>query len=134
MFRQTQSISWLSLLLLAVPASVGLAQESLCNPCVDIELREFLPQLSPSPGLTPLPSSGAGNFNLGESIPNLRGLNPRFGIRTLTLLDSRRMTETDAVDDSEAAATTREALGDAESPAAAADAVTAESEAGTTDE
>ena len=35
-------------------------------------------------------------FYLGASIANMRGLNPAFGVRTLTLLDSRRMTPTDS--------------------------------------
>jgi iron complex outermembrane receptor protein len=33
---------------------------------------------------------GAGNFNIGTSLANLRGLNPFFGTRTLTLVDGRR--------------------------------------------
>jgi len=33
---------------------------------------------------------GSGNFNVGASIANLRGLNPYYGTRTLTLVDSRR--------------------------------------------
>ena len=33
---------------------------------------------------------GNGNFNVGAQLANLRGLNPFFGARTLTLIDSRR--------------------------------------------
>jgi iron complex outermembrane recepter protein len=34
---------------------------------------------------------GVGNFNVGAQLANLRGLNPFFGTRTLTLLDTRRV-------------------------------------------
>jgi outer membrane receptor protein involved in Fe transport len=33
---------------------------------------------------------GLGNFNIGAQLANLRGLNPFFGTRTLTLVDGRR--------------------------------------------
>lgn len=44
---------------------------------------------------------GFGNFNVGAQLANLRGLNPFFGTRTLTLVDTRRVvpnTEGGAVD------------------------------------
>src|SRR5262245_14869459 len=44
---------------------------------------------------------GIGNFNVGPQLANLRGLNPFFGTRTLTLIDTRRVvptTEGGAVD------------------------------------
>ena len=34
---------------------------------------------------------GVGNFNVGAQLANLRGLNPFFGTRTLTLIDTRRV-------------------------------------------
>jgi outer membrane receptor protein involved in Fe transport len=34
---------------------------------------------------------GLGNFNVGAQLANLRGLNPFFGTRTLTLVDTRRI-------------------------------------------
>ena len=37
---------------------------------------------------------GAGNFNIGAQLANLRGLNPFFGTRTLTLVDTRRVVPT----------------------------------------
>jgi iron complex outermembrane recepter protein len=37
---------------------------------------------------------GLGNFNVGAQLVNLRGLNPFFGTRTLTLIDSRRVVPT----------------------------------------
>jgi outer membrane receptor protein involved in Fe transport len=44
---------------------------------------------------------GFGNFNVGAQLANLRGLNPFFGTRTLTLVDTKRVvgtTEGGAVD------------------------------------
>jgi outer membrane receptor protein involved in Fe transport len=44
---------------------------------------------------------GIGNFNVGAQLANLRGLNPFFGTRTLTLVDTKRVvptTEGGAVD------------------------------------
>lgn len=37
---------------------------------------------------------GLGNFNVGAQFVNLRGLNPFFGTRTLTLIDTRRVVPT----------------------------------------
>src|SRR5690606_30637827 len=34
---------------------------------------------------------GIGNFNVGSQLANLRGLNPFFGTRTLTLVDTKRV-------------------------------------------
>jgi outer membrane receptor protein involved in Fe transport len=39
---------------------------------------------------------GMGNFNVGAQLVNLRGLNPFFGTRTLTLIDTRRVVSTTA--------------------------------------
>jgi hypothetical protein len=88
---QMRAMAGLTWLFLALPPSMGLAQESLCNPCVDPAEREFLPQLKPSPTVGPSTTGANSPFYLGASIANLRGLNTEFGARTLTLLDSRRM-------------------------------------------
>ena len=37
---------------------------------------------------------GLGNFNVGAQLANLRGLNPFFGTRTLTLIDTQRVVPT----------------------------------------
>jgi outer membrane receptor protein involved in Fe transport len=37
---------------------------------------------------------GFGNFNVGSQLANLRGLNPFFGTRTLTLVDTKRVVPT----------------------------------------
>ena len=39
---------------------------------------------------------GLGNFNVGAQLANLRGLNPFFGTRTLTMIDTRRVVPTTA--------------------------------------
>ena len=39
---------------------------------------------------------GLGNFNVGAQLANLRGLNPFFGTRTLTLMDGNRVVPTTA--------------------------------------
>jgi iron complex outermembrane receptor protein len=39
---------------------------------------------------------GLGNFNVGAQLVNLRGLNPFFGTRTLTLMDTQRVVPTTA--------------------------------------
>lgn len=39
---------------------------------------------------------GLGNFNVGAQLVNLRGLNPYFGTRTLTLIDGNRVVPTTA--------------------------------------
>lgn len=41
------------------------------------------------PYVTPT-NVGLGNFNVGASLANLRGMNPYYGTRTLTLVDGRR--------------------------------------------
>ena len=83
-------------LLAATPVSVGLAQESICSPCVDPPAIR-----SRVPGLPPLPEAkDLKIYRLGSPIANLRGLDTVYGARTLTLLDSRRMTEPEAADDS----------------------------------
>ena len=58
--------------------------------------------LAAAKSTSPLPSSqntpfftetnvGIGNFNVGSQLANLRGLNPFFGTRTLTLVDTKRV-------------------------------------------
>jgi iron complex outermembrane receptor protein len=51
------------------------------------EIVGVLPQNSQFTGTQ---NVGGGNFNIGTSLANLRGLNPFFGTRTLTLIDGRR--------------------------------------------
>jgi hypothetical protein len=91
-------VGTLSLVMLA-PASVGLAQESLCNPCVDPPLfREFLTpprtlrEFSESLQAMPSPRADA-EFNLGLTVANLRGLNAPGRSQTLTLVNGRVVRE-----------------------------------------
>jgi len=62
---------------------------------------EVLQELPQNSAFTGTQNVGAGNFNIGASLANLRGLNPFFGTRTLTLVNTRRYvptTNTGAVD------------------------------------
>ena len=43
-------------------------------------------------------TTAMGSFNTGAFIPDLRGLNPFFGARTLTLIDSQRAVSTNTLD------------------------------------
>src|SRR6185503_7987005 len=52
------------------------------------EVARTLPQNTPFFTET---NVGVGNFNVGAQLANLRGLNPFFGTRTLTLVDTRRV-------------------------------------------
>jgi outer membrane receptor protein involved in Fe transport len=47
-------------------------------------------QLPQSSAFVTAANVGFGNFNIGAQLANLRGLNPFFGTRTLTLVDGRR--------------------------------------------
>lgn len=51
------------------------------------DIMDQIPQNQPYVSPTNI---GLGNFNVGASLANLRGLNPYYGTRTLTLVDSRR--------------------------------------------
>jgi hypothetical protein len=108
-------------LLAMMPASVGLAQQSICNPCVDPPAYQ-----SPIRDLPPLPEAKdlRPEFHFGAKISNLRGLDTEFGARTLMLLDSRRMTP---VGETESAAAEEEpGRESADSADEEADAVSAE--------
>jgi len=55
---------------------------------------DVVAQLPQNSQFTTPTNVGAGNFNIGASLANLRGLNPFFGTRTLTLVDTRRIVPT----------------------------------------
>lgn len=85
---------------MALPA-VGVAQDMMCDPCVDYpKWSSPIPASSPQPGTIDLNVPADRTFNLGDpqfylgaSIANLRGLNTASGVRTLTLVESRRSPE-----------------------------------------
>jgi iron complex outermembrane receptor protein len=54
---------------------------------------DLIPQNS---NFTSAANVGLGNFNIGAQFANLRGLNPFFGTRTLTLVDGERFVPTSA--------------------------------------
>ena len=51
---------------------------------------DVLAQLPQNSAFVTAGNVGYGNFNIGAQLANLRGLNPFFGTRTLTLVDGRR--------------------------------------------
>jgi len=54
---------------------------------------EVLNQLPQNSSFFAANNVGLGNFNVGAELANLRGLNPFFGTRTLTLVDTERFVE-----------------------------------------
>jgi outer membrane receptor protein involved in Fe transport len=57
---------------------------------------EVIKQLPQNSNFFSANNVGLGNFNVGAQLVNLRGLNPFFGTRTLTLIDTRRVVSTTA--------------------------------------
>lgn len=55
---------------------------------------EIVAQLPSNSNFFAANNVGLGNFNVGAQLVNLRGLNPFFGTRTLTLVDTRRVVPT----------------------------------------
>jgi outer membrane receptor protein involved in Fe transport len=61
-----------------------------------INVAEVVKQLPQNSNFFSANNVGLGNFNVGAQLVNLRGLNPFFGTRTLTLIDTRRVVPTTA--------------------------------------
>ncbi len=55
-----------------------------------VNVGDALAQLPQNSAFVTAANVGLGNFNIGAQLANLRGLNPFFGTRTLTLVDGRR--------------------------------------------
>ena len=81
-----------------------------------ISIRDMIDQLPDNVGNAP--------FYLGTSISNLRGLNTAYGMRTLTLLDSRRMTDIASGESESTAAEDEVEQGNSDSEQEESDAVT----------
>ncbi|MES2700247.1 MAG: TonB-dependent receptor [Pseudomonadota bacterium] len=58
------------------------------------DVGEIVSQLPSNSNFFSSNNVGLGNFNVGAQFVNLRGLNPFFGTRTLTLVDTRRVVPT----------------------------------------
>jgi outer membrane receptor protein involved in Fe transport len=56
-----------------------------------VNVGEVLRQLPQNTAFFTETNVGIGNFNVGAQLANLRGLNPFFGTRTLTLVDTKRV-------------------------------------------
>ena len=59
-----------------------------------VDVGEIVAQLPSNSNFFAANNVGLGNFNVGAQLVNLRGLNPFFGTRTLTLIDTRRVVPT----------------------------------------
>jgi outer membrane receptor protein involved in Fe transport len=59
-----------------------------------IDVGEIVAQMPSNSNFFAANNVGLGNFNVGAQLVNLRGLNPFFGTRTLTLVDTRRVVPT----------------------------------------
>ena len=59
-----------------------------------IDVGELVAELPSNSNFFAANNVGLGNFNVGAQLVNLRGLNPFFGTRTLTLIDTRRVVPT----------------------------------------
>ena len=59
-----------------------------------VSIDEVMDQIPQNSNFTSSANVGLGNFNVGAQFGNLRGLNPFFGTRTLTLVDSERVVPT----------------------------------------
>ena len=55
-----------------------------------VNVADIVAQMPQNSNFTSPANVGLGNFNVGATLANLRGLNPFFGTRTLTLLDGHR--------------------------------------------
>lgn len=55
-----------------------------------VNIGDVVAQLPQNSAFVTAANIGLGNFNVGAQLANLRGLNPFFGTRTLTLVDGRR--------------------------------------------
>jgi outer membrane receptor protein involved in Fe transport len=56
-----------------------------------VNVGQVLAQLPANSNFFAANNVGLGNFNVGAQLANLRGLNPFFGTRTLTLIDTQRV-------------------------------------------
>ncbi len=59
-----------------------------------VNVGDVLAQLPQNSNFFAANNVGLGNFNVGAQLANLRGLNPFFGTRTLTLIDTQRVVPT----------------------------------------
>jgi iron complex outermembrane recepter protein len=61
-----------------------------------VSVADVIDQIPQNSNFTSAANVGLGNFNIGAQFANLRGLDPFFGTRTLTLVDSQRVVPTSA--------------------------------------
>jgi iron complex outermembrane recepter protein len=61
-----------------------------------VSVNDIVNEIPQNSNFTSAANVGLGNFNIGAQFANLRGLNPFFGTRTLTLIDTQRVVPTSA--------------------------------------
>ena len=61
-----------------------------------VSVNDIVNEIPQNSNFTSAANVGLGNFNIGAQFANLRGLNPFFGTRTLTLVDTQRVVPTSA--------------------------------------
>src|SRR5271168_1702250 len=59
-----------------------------------VSVNDIVNEIPQNSNFTSAANVGLGNFNIGAQFANLRGLNPFFGTRTLTLVDTQRVVPT----------------------------------------
>ena len=72
------------------PVPVTVMDQQFMQQMGIVNISDVVAQMPQNSNFTSPANVGLGNFNVGATLANLRGLNPFFGTRTLTLLDGHR--------------------------------------------
>jgi iron complex outermembrane recepter protein len=72
------------------PVPVTVMDQQFMQQMGIVNISDVVAQLPQNSNFTSPANVGLGNFNVGATLANLRGLNPFFGTRTLTLLNGHR--------------------------------------------
>ncbi len=72
------------------PVPVTVMDQQFMQQMGIVNISDVVAQMPQNSNFTSPANVGLGNFNVGATLANLRGLNPFFGTRTLTLLNGHR--------------------------------------------
>jgi outer membrane receptor protein involved in Fe transport len=78
------------------PTPVTVIDSSVIQSMGLVNVGDVINQMPQNSNFTSAANVGLGNFNIGAQFANLRGLDPFFGTRTLTLVNSQRFVPTSA--------------------------------------
>ena len=78
------------------PTPVTVIDSSVIQSLGLVSVGDVINQMPQNSNFTSAANVGLGNFNIGAQFANLRGLDPFFGTRTLTLINSQRFVPTSA--------------------------------------